>query len=172
MDKIKFKSLKDQTVPDKLSGDVSPGHYRLYAPLEIPSYLASQNKPRGRYANTCILVLATTWNSNLDLFGHKPSGNLHYISTFRDDLDKSKQQEFNKDVQLIFKDSRGVARSGHLYDPSDHSISVVATGTGLAFLKEAFRLPDAKTGTIDELIKLNTSIWPYPTADSQEGESG
>ena len=172
MDKIKFKFLKDETVLDKLSGDISPGRYRLYEPLEIPSYLASQNKPRGRYANTCILVVATTWNSNLDLFAHKPSGNLYYISTFRDDLDKSKQQEFNKDVQLIFKDSGGKAWTGHLYDPSEHSICAVATGTGLAFLKKAFRLPDAKTGTIDELIKLNTSIYPYPTEDSQEGESG
>ena len=170
MDK-KFKFLKDQTIPDKLAVNVSPGQYRLYEPSEVPSYLISENNPRGKYANTCLLVLATNWNSNFDLFGYKPSGNLYYVSTFRDDLDKSRQQEFNKDVQLIFRDTAGRAWTLHLYDPSEHSISAVVTGTALPFLKKAFRLPDAKSGTIEELEKCNASIWPYPTEAPQEDDS-
>jgi hypothetical protein len=168
---MKFRFLKDQTIPDRLADDVSPGRYRLYEPSEIPSYLASQNNPRGKYANTCSLVLATTWNSSFDLFGYKPSGDLYYISTFRDDLDRTERQEFNKDVQLIFRDIGGSACTIHLYDPNEHSISAVATGTGLRFLKQTFRLPDAKSGRIDELIKHNTSIWPYPTDPSQNSYS-
>lgn len=162
MEKPKFRHLKSQSIVDKLAADVAPGHYRFYEPFEIPSYLS----PRGRYGNTCILVLATTWNPNSDLYGHSPSGNLYYVSTFRDDLDRSQQQEFNKDVQLIFRDADGESYTAHLYDRSEHSVSAVANGTSLPFLKKAFRLPPAKTGTINNLIKCNTSIWPYPTDSS------
>lgn len=160
MEKLKFRILKDQSILDEAAADVAPGHYKLYEPFEkLPSYL----HPRGRYGNTCVLVLATTCNPNFDLHGYKPSGNLHYVLTFRDDLDRSHQQEFNKDVQLIFKNTDGKPCIAHLYDPSEHSISAVATGTSLRFLKKNFRLPDAKTGTIDDLIECNTSIGPYPT---------
>jgi hypothetical protein len=166
VEKPKFRILKDQSILDKLAANARPGHYRLYEPSEIPSYLSSRRNPRGRYGNTCVLVLATTWNPSFDLHGYIPRGNLYYVSTFRDDLDRSHQQEFNKDVQLIFKNTDGKPYTAHLYDPSEHSISAVATGTSLPFLKKAFRLPDAKTGTIDDLIECNTSIGPYPTDSS------
>jgi hypothetical protein len=166
LEKPKIRLLKDQSMLDKLVADVPPGQYRLYEPLEIPSYLSTSRNPRGRYRNTCVLILATTWDPKSNLYGYNPSGILYYVSTFRDDLDRSHQQEFNKDVQLIFKNTDGKPYTAHLYDPSEHSISAVATGTSLPFLKKAFRLPDAKTGAIDDLIECNTSIGPYPTDSS------
>jgi hypothetical protein len=159
----KFRCHNDLLILDKLACDISPGHYKLYEPSEIPSYLSTTSNRRGRYGNTCVLVVATTWNPEVSLYGYSPSGNLYYVWTFRDDLDRRKRQEFNKDIQLIFRNKDGKPYTAHMYDPVEHSLSAVATGTGLQFLKNAFRLPDNETGTIDDLVKFNTSIKPYPS---------
>jgi hypothetical protein len=161
MKNFKCKPLKNVQFTTDLATDVSPQQYRWWESTEIPKYLSSSANPLGRYHNNCVLIIAAEWNKKESLGKYRPKGIGYYILTFRDDLNKSGQQELNKDCRFVFLDSSDEYYTVHLFDPNDHAISAVAMGTSMPRLKKVFRLPPEKSGPIEDLIKANSSIWPY-----------
>jgi len=142
--------------------DVSTGRYKYYE-NDYPDYLKEDDQSREPCANTCIMIVATTWRGG-PIEEIMPDGLTYFVFTLQDHRHGVNDPHFNKEVQVYTHTDKGLPiRFTFNKDLDGHYIDAMVTGTALAYLKEEYKLPDDPEGSITDLIERGTSLEPYPT---------
>ena len=160
----KSRKLKDDTLIKELEGLVPANTFRIWRKSEIPELLRQAPKAtddkRASYENQVVLVVATKWSEGKPLGSATPSGIAYNISYYRDDLDKNKEQEFNKDPRWVYMATDDEPYNYPYYD-DEHSIAAQYTDTSMAWLNKSFKLPDVDSGPLTLLDEQGTEYGKY-----------
>jgi hypothetical protein len=158
---IRPKLLDDEQFFQSAHAVVRPGNYRKYV-NDYPEFLRQDAPQRAPNANTCKMVVATTWQGS-QIEGFTPHGDTYFVFTCQDHRHGQGEQHFNKTVQVYTHNAAGQPyRLTMEKGVDDHYIKATALGTALPYLEQAYRIPEHECGSIDDLIAGGTSIEPYP----------
>jgi len=145
------------------STDVSTGRFKYYE-NNYPEYLKEDDQSREPNANTCKMIVATTWSGG-QIEEITPVGLTYFVFTLQDHRHGMNDLHFNKEVQVYTHTDKGLPiRFTFNKDLDGHYIDAMVTGTALAYLKEEYKLPNESEGSIIDLIEEGTSIDPYPSS--------
>jgi len=159
---IRPRILNSEVFFSSADSVVKPGYYKKYV-NDYPDFLKQDDSWRAPSANTCKMVVATTWQGG-QIDDVTPSGNSYFVFTCQDHRHGYGDKHFNKMVQVYTHDADGrPIRFTMEKGIDDHFIKATALGTALPYLEQAYRIPRKDSGPISELIDDNTSIDPYPT---------
>jgi len=144
---LDYKKIKREEPFMLLPNDIKPGYFIQYQ-APIPYYVPYLHSVRGEH--TRVLILATKWNQGT-IAGKTPVGTAYLACTYHND-DKGKLgKHFNSGSAYYFKDSDGQGWYVKAKD-DEQLVSAVALGTSMPQLNQAFPLPGAMLGRIDDLF--------------------
>ena len=153
MSHFKTRPLHDQSLYQNLGSEVPSGQFRFYKTQEVPNWI----EKHGNYAHCCVLITATTVSDNFSLGSFNPNGQIFTISYFRDDIDYTHGQHFNKDSRAIFLNNDGTSYNLSFKD-NQHLIQTFAAGTSQPYLISTFNLPQKNFGSISELSPCHETL--------------
>ena len=158
---IRPKLLDNELFFSSAASVLNPGYYQKYV-NDYPSFLQQDDSRREPSGNTCKMIVATTWQ-NGRIGNVIPRGRTYFVFTYQDHIHTGGDPHFNNMVQVYTHNAGGQPIRFTMERGIDnHYIRVAATGTSLAYLEQAFRIPANDNGPLSDLLRGGTSIDPYP----------